>query len=152
MIRLHATDGPYARIMARIGILTARSLVITVQVMSTSAFEEKSRSARAVSLVIGGEHFTVCLADGRRITTPYPCYPRLQTAGMKERRHFEICAEGRMLHWPDLDEDIEVQHLVEGRMPVRLDKDIMAVAEGQVTYGSRGPATRARRSALKAGR
>ena len=107
--------------------------------------EGPSRPAQAISLKIGAQHFAVCLSDGRQITVSYRCYPRLQTAGMRERRRCEIYAEGRMLHWPDIDEDIEVQHLVEGRMPVRLDKKIMAVAEERATCGSSGRLSTPRR-------
>ena len=113
--------------------------------MSTSAIEKQSCLAQAVGLLIGEDDFTVCLADGRRITTPYRCYPRLARASMKQRRCFDVYADGRMLHWPDIDEDIEVQHLVEGRMPVRLDKKIMAVAEERATYGSSGRLNRRHR-------
>ena len=104
--------------------------------MTTSATRKQSSLAQAIGLVIGDEDFTVRLADGRRITTPYRCFPRLERASMKQRRRFDVYAEGRMLHWPDIDEDIEVQHVVEGRMPVKLDKRIMAVAEERATYGT----------------
>jgi hypothetical protein len=43
-----------------------------------------------------------------------------------------------MLHWPEIDEDIEVQHLIDGRMPVKARKAIAAVAEPRPIYGKRG--------------
>jgi len=54
---------------------------------------------------------------------------------MKERDHFEVHADGRMLRWPDIDEDIEVQHIVDGRMPVKKKRPLMAVAEERAPYG-----------------
>lgn len=54
---------------------------------------------------------------------------------MWERDHFEVHADGRMLHWPDIDEDIEVQHIVQGRMPLKQDQAFLAVAEGRASYG-----------------
>ena len=104
--------------------------------MSTSDIENSLQTVRAVGLVVGGVDFTVCLADGRRIAVPYTCYPRLDRADMKQRIHFEVHADGRMLHWPDIDEDIEVQHIVEGRMPVKQNSGLMAVAEERTTYGN----------------
>ena len=45
---------------------------------------------------------------------------------------------GRMLHWPEIDEDIEVQHLIDGRMPIKARKVIAAVAEPRPIYGKVG--------------
>lgn len=102
--------------------------------MSTSDAKDHGPTACAIGLIIGTDDFTVCLTDGRRIAVPYGCYPRLERATMWERDHFEVHADGRMLHWPDIDEDIEVQHIVEGRMPVKKGRDLMAAAEGHATY------------------
>jgi hypothetical protein len=55
------------------------------------------------------------LADGRSISVPLPWYPRLLHATPEERRNYEIGGRGRGIHWPDLDEDISVQNLLEGR-------------------------------------
>ncbi len=103
--------------------------------MSTLDAKGSCPATCAIGLVIGADDFTVCLADGRRIIVPYGCYPRLQRANMRERDHFEVHADGRMLHWPDIDEDIEVQHIVEGRMPVKKRREFIAVADGHAAYG-----------------
>jgi hypothetical protein len=89
-----------------------------------------------VGLIAGAADFTVCLEDGRRIVVPYACYPRLDHADRIGRAHFEVHADGRMLHWPDLDEDIEVQHIIEGRMPVKMGREFPAVADGPAVYGA----------------
>ena len=112
--------------------------------MSTSASETYTVALRANSLVIGAHDFTVCLDDGRRIIVPYRCYPRLGGAKPAARQHFEICAAGRMLRWPEIDEDIEVQHIVEGRMPVKAGERVLAVAEDRETYRSRTSGKQAR--------
>jgi hypothetical protein len=42
-----------------------------------------------------------------------------------------------MLHWAEIDEDIEVRHIVEGRMPVKEEPTrIFAVAESPTKYGA----------------
>jgi len=104
--------------------------------MDTSGANEERAPVRAVGLVVGAADFTVCLEDGRRIAVPYYCYPRLDRADMRQRAHFEVHADGRMLHWPEIDEDIEVQHIIEGRMPVKKVIGHMAVAEEHATYGN----------------
>ena len=104
--------------------------------MSTSRVETGAYLARATGVVIGDTAFTVCLQDGRRIVVPYRCYPRLDKANRKERSHFEVYAGGKMLHWPEIDEDIEVQHIVEGRMPVKQGSAVMAVAEERAGYAA----------------
>ena len=88
--------------------------------MSTSTGNVPSVPAQACGLSIGQSEFAVMLRDGRRIAVPFACFPRLERATPEQRRHFEVYADGKMLHWPDLDEDIEVQHIVDGRMPVKL--------------------------------
>ncbi len=53
------------------------------------------------------------LHDGRELGVPISWFPRLARASTEERLKFEISAFG--LHWSDLDEDISVQGLLEGR-------------------------------------
>ena len=55
------------------------------------------------------------LADGRIIAVPLEWYPRLLHATPEERRNYEIAGRGHGIHWPDVDEDISVQNLLEGR-------------------------------------
>ena len=102
--------------------------------MSTSISKAEMHLAKATGLVIGAKSFEVCLADGRRIAVPYECYPRLLKANERQRNHFEVYAQGKMLHWPEIDEDIEVQHIVEGRMPLKSRKAVLAVAEEGADY------------------
>ncbi len=83
--------------------------------------------AQACGLFIGQHEFAVLLRDGRRLVVPFACFPRLEHASAEQLRHFELYSDGKMLHWPDLDEDIEVQHLVDGRLPVKV-ADPLALA------------------------
>jgi len=104
--------------------------------MSTSHSGHKSPDARAIGIIIGAEVFTICLSDGRQLSVPYHCFPRLDEATPQQRSHFEVSAGGRMIHWPEIDEDIEVRHVIEGRMPMkRAPVFASAVAEPQAKYG-----------------
>ena len=106
--------------------------------MSISPNRRGLTEARATGIVVGNEVFTVCLSDGRELSVPYRCYPRLERATPQQRAHFEVCAGGRMLRWPEIDEDLEVAHIVAGRMPVKEPVRAAAVAESRAKYGRSG--------------
>lgn len=57
----------------------------------------------------------VDLTDGRTIGIPLAWFPRLLHASPEQRNAYRISATGRGLHWDDLDEDISVAGLIEGR-------------------------------------
>lgn len=102
--------------------------------MNTLSNKPNDSAAVAAGVVIGEREFVVCLRDGRRLAVPYRCFPRLARASSRQRAHFEVYAGGRMLHWPEIDEDIEVGHILEGRMPVK--EKCLAVAESSTPYGT----------------
>ena len=58
---------------------------------------------------------TVRLDDGRAISVPLVCYPRLVHATQAERERWRLIADGVGIHWPDLDEDISVENLLAER-------------------------------------
>jgi len=61
---------------------------------------------RPVSVAFTDYHIVVTLADGRRIATPLPWYPRLRDASAAARSQFELMPMG--IHWPELDEDLDI--------------------------------------------
>lgn len=46
------------------------------------------------------------LKDGRILSTPLSWYPRLERATLEQRKHWELSAAGRGIHWPEIDEDL----------------------------------------------
>ena len=58
---------------------------------------------------------TVSLADGRTITVPLEWFPRLVQATAAERKNWRLIGKGEGLHWPELDEDINIHDLLLGR-------------------------------------
>jgi len=58
----------------------------------------------------------VQLADGRVLGVPLGFFPRLMHATPDDRNNIEMSAEGRGLHWDQLDEDISVAGLLDGAM------------------------------------
>ncbi len=52
------------------------------------------------------------LKDGRQLSVPLAYFPRLTTS---QRENFEMSGGGTGLHWDELNEDISIQGLLEGR-------------------------------------
>ena len=67
---------------------------------------------REVSLT--EDTISVDLFDGRTITVPLAWYPRLLHATPKQRMNWRIAGAGYVIHWPDIDEDLSTQGLLQG--------------------------------------
>ena len=79
--------------------------------MSTLEIDVGDLRARAVEFT--PTELVVTLVDGRKIATPLEWYPRLKQASADQRANFEIMPMG--IHWPDLDEDLGIVGMLEGR-------------------------------------
>jgi hypothetical protein len=65
-------------------------------------------------VAVTDDAIVVDLIDGRTITAPLAWFPRLLHGTPAERNRWEPNGEGEGIHWPDLDEDIEVDALLAG--------------------------------------
>lgn len=72
-------------------------------------------TAIAERVTVTKDHLTVDLTDGRTVSAPLAWYPRLLHGTSQERKKWRLIGEGEGIHWPDLDEDISVEHLVLGK-------------------------------------
>ena len=72
-------------------------------------------AARALDLSVTEDSLAVDLVDGRTIVVPLAWFPRLYHGSAKERKRWRFIGQGVGIHWPDLDEDISVGHLLAGR-------------------------------------
>ena len=54
----------------------------------------------------------VVLADGREISAPLQWFPRLLRATPEQRAQWQLIGDGIGIHWPLVDEDIEVESLL----------------------------------------
>jgi Protein of unknown function (DUF2442) len=52
------------------------------------------------------------MEDGREIGAPLSQFPRLASATDAQRALWQRIGRGLGVHWPDLDEDIHVAHLL----------------------------------------
>ena len=72
--------------------------------------------ARATRVRIEQGWICVSLQDGREIRFPASKNRRLAGATNKTLRNVEIICNGTGIHWPDVDEDLTVQGILEGRI------------------------------------
>lgn len=72
------------------------------------------RQARAQTVNVTDEELIIELDDGRTISVPLVWFPRLLHGTPEERANWRLIGGGEGIHWPDLDEDIEVRHLLAG--------------------------------------
>ena len=70
----------------------------------------------AVEARVVGEKIVVHLTDGREISFPVALNRKLREATPVQRANLEIICGGTGLHWPDLDEDLSVLGILEGRL------------------------------------
>jgi len=70
--------------------------------------------ARARSVAIRSDRLEVELVDGRIVRVPYASLPRLAKATIGERQNYQLVGDGTLIHWPDIDEDIDVPLLLRG--------------------------------------
>ena len=68
---------------------------------------------RPIAVAFTDDELVVTLADGRKIATPLPWYPRLRDASPAARAHFELMVMG--IDWPELDEDLGIAGMLRGR-------------------------------------
>lgn len=81
--------------------------------MTSLAAEVQEPIAQQVS--IDDDSLAIDLVDGRTIIAPLSWYPRLWHGTEEERNNFEIIGNGKLIHWPDLDEDLSISGILAGR-------------------------------------
>lgn len=69
---------------------------------------------RVADVGFTADGMTVSLVDGRKITVPLWWYPPLLQASPRQRQNWQSCANGRGIHWPDIDEDLDVKGFLIG--------------------------------------
>ena len=75
---------------------------------------EPKAGERVKDVHITDDVISVELFDGRTITAPLMWYPRLLHATPEERANWRIAGAGYGIHWPDIDEDLNTQGLLQG--------------------------------------
>lgn len=71
---------------------------------------------RAAGVSVENGWVCVRLEDGREIRFPAERNRRLRAATAEQLANVELICGGTGLHWPDLDEDLSVLGILEGRI------------------------------------
>ena len=79
-----------------------------------STLNNRIKEAHAVNIKITTDELIAFLDDGRTISVPLSWYPRLLNGTEKERNNWCFVGDGQGIHWPELDEDISIDGLVDG--------------------------------------
>jgi hypothetical protein len=75
---------------------------------------EPKAGERVMDVRVTDDTISVDLYDGRTITVPLAWYPRLLHATPAQRANWRIAGAGYGIHWPDVDEDLSAQGLLQG--------------------------------------
>lgn len=86
--------------------------------------EARLREARGRDVALSDEALSVDLADGRTIRVPLAWFPRLAHGSELQRSNWRFMGGGEGIHWPDLDEDIRVENLLQGRGSVETEESL----------------------------
>jgi hypothetical protein len=68
-----------------------------------------------LKVTVTDDTLSVELDDGRTIAVPIGWYPRLAYGTPDERANVQVSGAGYGIHWPDLDEDTDVEGLLLGK-------------------------------------
>ena len=79
---------------------------------ASSLAEKLEPLARDIRFTKNAIH--VVLADGREVSAPLQWFPRSLRATAKQRAKWELIGDGIGIHWPLVDEDVEVASLLAG--------------------------------------
>jgi hypothetical protein len=71
---------------------------------------------RAQAAFLDGDFISIRLEDGREMRFPLSANRRLREATPAQCANIEIICNGTGLHWPDLDEDLSILGILEGRL------------------------------------
>ncbi|MFH0958524.1 MAG: DUF2442 domain-containing protein [Pseudomonadota bacterium] len=75
---------------------------------------EPKAGERVRDVRVTDDTLSVDLFDGRTITVPLAWYPRLLHATPEQRANWRLAGAGYGIHWPDIDEDLSTQGLLQG--------------------------------------
>src|SRR5438874_13568424 len=74
-----------------------------------------NKEPRIQDVMTTEDRLTVSYDDGRVVSLPLKWYPRLQRATPAQRRNWELIGRGYGVHWPEVDEDLSAEGLLQGR-------------------------------------
>jgi len=79
--------------------------------MSTAAI---TTEPQIQSIQVTDSAITATLVDGRSISVPIEWSWRLSQATSAQQNRYEILGDGHYVHWPEVDEDLSVEGMLNG--------------------------------------
>jgi uncharacterized protein DUF2442 len=92
-----------------------------------------SSDPRIQDVLVTEDEIIAHLADGRVISVPLAWSWRLSEATPAQRANWRLIGSGQGVHWPDVDEDLSVEGLLQG-VPARRPASAM-VARRKASHG-----------------
>ena len=71
-----------------------------------------SKSTNAIDLSFTQDKMNVFLEDGRELAVPLEWFPTLRDATSEQLNNWRFIGNGEGVHWPELDEDILIERLL----------------------------------------
>ncbi len=124
------TDGDRLLIHLTDGRLLALPLAFVSQLEQTASLSAESRllilstPPQIDDAQVTARALIVTLRDGRVLSSPLHWFPRLWYAMAAERAHFQIVGDEDVIHWPDLDEDIDLMRLFSGGASLESEQSV----------------------------
>jgi hypothetical protein len=100
--------------------------------------------SRIGHIVVTDETITAHLVDGRVISVPLAWSWRLSDATPAQRANWQLIGDGYGVHWPDIDEDLSADGLLNG-VPARRPRS--SAAQPRPASKALRPTSRARQKA-----
>ncbi len=72
-----------------------------------------TKSYNATNLSFTEDKMIVFLEDGRELAVPLEWFPNLRDATNEQLTNWRFIGKGEGIHWPELDEDILVERLLD---------------------------------------
>jgi hypothetical protein len=114
-----------------------------------------SVESRIVRVDVSDETITAHLVDGRVISVPLAWSWRLSDATPAQRANWELIGDGHGVHWPDIDEDLSADGMLNGvpaRRPAKAKPQRSAPANHALQPTSRARRKTKSRRSSRAGR
>ena len=78
-------------------------------------FSTATNAAVIQRIEITGQELAVFLSDGRSVHVPLAWYPRLANSLPADRGVHRLIGCGQGIHWPEIDEDISLENILQGQ-------------------------------------
>lgn len=66
-------------------------------------------------LSFSGDSMCVAFSDERQVIVDVASFPRLRNASPTQREQWQLIGDGLGIHWPELDEDLSMEGILQGR-------------------------------------